>query len=205
MPFQPAPGIIEVALRFTSQGQRAVNVFHVGPNFGEQTVDIPTVSVIFSQWYQQYLRPIQHETTVLNEFVLTDLSVEAGQQLTLPMGENNTGNLIGIAAPNNVTIAVSLRTGLRGRSYRGRVYHVGLAQSQIQGNFLTPAAAASIREAYDTLVTQMSDGEGGDLVVLSRQLNNATRATAIGTPILSATLTDTTIDSQRRRLPGRGA
>ena len=104
--------------------------------------------------------------------------------------------------PNATTIAVKKNTGRAGRSYRGRVYHVGLTEIQVQDNRITPTATAAINTAYSTLITRYT-AINCEWVVASTQNNNVPRVVGVATPIVGVSV-DPVIDSQRRRLPGRG-
>jgi len=50
----------------------------------------------------------------------------------------------------------------------------------------------------------VADGLGADWVVVSRFHDNAPRTAGVVSFINAATVVDATVDSQRRRLPGRG-
>jgi hypothetical protein len=66
---------------------------------------------------------------------------------------------------------------------------------------------ASYANDFVTAVNQMIvdlAGLGWTLVIVSRQHNKVARTTAEVTPILTATVVDYNVDSQRRRLTGRG-
>ena len=87
---------------------------------------------------------------------------------------------------------------------RGRNYIVGLAEDVVSGNSVTPGFAAAVTAAYTALIT--ATGAGPWLwVVVSRYSNGAPRSQGLAQAVNAALLTDTNIDSQRRRLSGRGA
>jgi len=111
-----------------------------------------------------------------------------------------TGAITGTAPANNVTFAMSLRTGFTGRSYRGRLYHVGLAEEDITNSYLDNTVIASMVEAYEAIGTAALavDWTWG---VYSRYSNGSPRATGQFTPIQSVIHVDNIVDTQRRRLP----
>lgn len=105
----------------------------------------------------------------------------------------STGNM-----PNNVTIAISLRTGHAGRSHRGRIYHVGMYAGQLDSTAqqLSSGALAAFQTNYTALMNQLSACGGGtlcQLAVASWKLLSAFPVTGIQI--------DPYLDSQRRRLP----
>ena len=108
-----------------------------------------------------------------------------------------------IAMPGNVTVAIKKVTGLRGRSYRGRIYHCGLVQSQVAAQSLTTGVATTLRNAYLPLLTYPWTDTGWAHVVVSKYTNNAPRVTGVTTLVTDFTVNNQ-IDSQRRRLHARG-
>ena len=122
------------------------------------------------------------------------------------VGTNDTGPL-----PNNVTIAVSLRTKLLGRSFHGRVYMVGIGKGQVDDstpNQIKPAEVSDIVDGWESFRTSLSATTGVDPVldkfplgVASFRHDKADRTEAVFTEGDHFTLSDTYLDSQRRRLP----
>lgn len=202
MPFIPIPNVAQVGMRFTQDNQEVANVYHVafaGP------ADAPLLNQIgnrFILWWTSELRPLVSSTVTLREVSVVDQSVENGVGVvtadTLPLAGLNGNN----AMPNGTTIAVKWSTGRTGRSYRGRTFHIGLTESQVTANAIENAFAATLRGVYAALVLDLK-GDLTPLVVASRYSNNAPRTTGISTEVLAATI-NPIIDSQRRRLPGRG-
>jgi hypothetical protein len=102
--------------------------------------------------------------------------------------------------PGNVSIAVSLRTGLTGRSARGRWFWQGLTEGQVVGNTLDSGLGLSIVAAFNNLIT-IINAFPSTLVIASYVSNGAPRP---GGPVYfivnTALLVDLTVDSQRGRL-----
>jgi hypothetical protein len=119
-------------------------------------------------------------------------------------------NSPGVTA-NNVTLAIKLATGLGGRSYHGRFYFVGVGPgiyNSTQPNQLKSASVGDFEGAFSDFITDVEaipmDEGNVELVVCSFITANTDRVPALATTVTSLQLTDTTFDSQRRRLPGRG-
>jgi len=93
---------------------------------------------------------------------------------------------------------------LAGRAYRGRIYHIGLAEGDVTGDFITNARGNAIRDAYAALRSQVIANGTWQMVVISRQLNSVPRVVGVGTPVTQLVLTDYRVDTQRRRLIGEG-
>lgn len=202
MPFIPIPNTAEVAVRVLQDGQNLANVWHVRYQGEPTTTIMQTIASTTITFWQDQLRPLVPGTVQLLEVSVVDQSEEGGIAALLAPSSNNAGTSTSPAMPNATTIAVKKNTGRAGRSYRGRVYHVGLTEIQVQDNRITPTATAAINTAYSTLITRYT-AINCEWVVASTQNNNVPRVVGVATPIVGVSV-DPVIDSQRRRLPGRG-
>jgi hypothetical protein len=101
-----------------------------------------------------------------------------------------------------VTAAISWRTAKRGRSYRGRSFHIGMTSTMVTGSTLTAGTITSLTTAYNALLTAVN-ASGIALCVVSRFQNHVQLTNGESTPITVATI-EGNLDSQRRRLIGRG-
>jgi hypothetical protein len=114
------------------------------------------------------------------------------------------GGQIGPCEANNVAFCLSLRTSLRGRSFRGRIYLPGISTNILADtNHVSVEFAGTAQEqVYEAFVSLAP--EGFTPVVASFHFGGAPRAAGVGTPVINVIATDTVLDSMRRRLPGRG-
>lgn len=109
--------------------------------------------------------------------------------------------------PPQCAALYTLRTGTKGRSYRGRLYHPGGGEAdQSNGQW----AGATVT-ALQTISTQLlavfgPAGSNGDwrLAIISRSHNKTKRAVPIATQVTSITVSST-IRTQRRRVLGVGS
>jgi hypothetical protein len=142
----------------------------------------------------------------LREVVVTSLHVQNGPQVTYAPDTTTVGTLGGFALPNEVSMCVSLRTGVRGRSARGRWYMLSISDDQLANtNEIDGAAATAMITSLNALLTAITGG-GWVPVIVSYRTNNAPRP---GGPvyfvITTATVVDNILDSMRRRKPGVGS
>jgi len=202
MPFVPIPNTALVELRMTQGEQLIENTFHVEKEGILTVSDLQDIGATFVDWFDNH-RNLVIGTVTLREVAVRDLTTASSLGIIYATGLPLVGLLAGSAMPNSTTIAVKWGTGLSGRSFRGRTYHIGLAESQVSNNSIETATVTGLLASYNLLLTSIN-GSGYTMVVASRVANGVPRTTGGTTPILSASFADITVDSQRRRLPGRG-
>lgn len=210
MPFIPVPNTAEVELVQVLDGQRIENTLYVAQSTAWDAPALNQLCDIVAAWWTANMAPIVSDQVTLITVEATSL-----ESNTAPVGANTTGTpsigLQGEPVPNNCALAVSFRTALRGRSFRGRNYVAGLAEADVNRSHVDATLVLQVQDAYNAFLTAVSDAPvGGTWVVVSRfsGVDSAgrpiPRGTGIATPVVSALVTDDVIDSQRRRLPGRG-
>ena len=138
MPFIPIPDTAEVAVRVLQDGQNLANVGMFAIRASPPPPSCKPSPARPSPFWQDQLRPLVPGTVQLLEVSVVDQSEEGGIAALLAPSSNNAGTSTSPAMPNATTIAVKKNTGRAGRSYRGRVYHVGLTEIQVQDNRITP-------------------------------------------------------------------
>lgn len=112
----------------------------------------------------------------------------------------------GAAMPTQNSLAIKRETGAVGRSYRGRVYWPIWNGAMLASQDAVSAAVAT--GAANALAAFQAAVEGGTypctMVLVSFQTAGAPNNPGIATPVTGWSYTDLNIDSQRRRLVGRG-
>lgn len=202
MAFIPIPNTARVELRFTQDSQQCANVFHVESSAPLSVGDLTSMGDAFATWYADLATNVS-ATVTLREISIVDQSSASSIGIIYNSGLPITGSVSGEAMPNGTSIAIKWSTGLTGRSFRGRTFHLGLAINQADSNEINSTLATLLVARYQELVTEVA-GADFTLVVASRYANNAPRVTGVTTPILTASLADLTLDRQWRRMPGRG-
>lgn len=203
----PAPGCVQLEMIFNCNGQLAENVFHLKkgdgstPTHAEMTTLALNAATNFANGPWSY-------TNGGNCFVkaqVRDISAGPGGDVVVDTTHaGNCGTSGGLVLPNNVALAISLHTALGGRSGRGRIYLMGLSGNVVSApNAITNTTAGLMRDALNAWMGQVTGGTTYSFGVLSKWHNKACRAAAVFNAITSVSV-DTTTDSQRRRLPGRG-
>ena len=203
MPFIPVANTAQVEFRMVWQGQRVENVDYFKFGAPPDPSELVTLGGALQDWWEANYAPFASFTLELREIYITDLTASDAAAVTVAPAVPIPGLNANESLPNNVSAVISFRTSQRGRSFRGRNYICGLTDDQVVNNNVISSAADAIVAAYVALGA-VAIANSVDHVVVSRQANNAPRVTGVATPITAYLMTDTTVDSQRRRLPGRG-
>lgn len=202
MAFIPANQIVRTTLEYLLDGQILANVFHIDANEAVDAVVTNAILDIVEDWWTNDLMPSLSQDLQATGLVGRDLTTITGGLVERPLAAPVFGDVASPALPNNVALCISILTDLAGRSYRGRSYMPGLSESQVTLSEVTAEVAGFFAGQYILLVDALSLA-GYELVVTSFQAAGIPRAAAVSTPV-TAVGANTTVDSQRRRLPGRG-
>lgn len=210
MAFIPVPDVALVEFRMLLDSQKVENTLYFQKSTGWDATSLDLAGVDLKEWWTDSYAPLVSDLVTLREVVLTDLETDTGAQATFA-GAGAAGSQIGGSAPSNVSFAVSFRTALRGRAFRGRNYIVGVPLPQLSDiNHVESSWANDVVDAYFGLIS-LAAGFDAQWVAVSRFSGvdpdthaPIPRTEGIATPITSVITTDLTLDSQRRRLPGRG-
>ena len=202
MAFIPIPNVAQVAMRFTQDNQEVANVFHASYT-GSPTAPLLTdIGEAFIAWWDAAMQPFVSGSVTLREVAVTDQSVQNGIGVIVTQGLPLAGGDASPQLPNNNTVTCKWNTGRTGRSFRGRTYHIGLTEAQVTANVVSNTTVTNLQTAYIALITTLN-AAGFPLVVASRFSNNQPRPVGISSTVLTASV-NPVVDSQRRRLPGRG-
>lgn len=211
MAFVPVPDGIKVVMKFLIAGQQVCNVFYCTTTSTVDDTFLDTLGAAIKDWWVANCKPWQVTALSLQAIELTDASVAGGIGIEYTTGLPQPGANAGVALPNNVTLAVKLGTGHTGRSYRGRQYWLGLPEAYLDStkNAVLSTYLTNVKGAYDLLISDIVSA-GAELVIASLYSGVDSdgkpipRTTAVTTPVGSVSV-NPTVDSQRRRLPERGA
>lgn len=202
MAFIPVPNGVQLCFDFASSGQNWQFCLMLRKSSGAPTTtDLEDVVLAAATWWGSSLKPDLTTATTLRQIRATDMTVQGGPQHidTINQAGTSASDEIGLNSP----LVVSLRTQKRGRSYRGRVYISGM---NIDGISNAVDVASGTASAFATIFAGLAtalDALGFDVVVASRQHNGVPTNPAEVNEV-TAYIVDTHLDSQRRRLSGRG-
>ena len=193
---------LEITLHATQESSARAYVWHFHydrllPPSPTECVEVATNfwAAIQSSWNGL------HSTTV-NAYDVTckDISFAGGAIGIYYIPQPHPGAYTGTAAPANVAGVISWRTGVASRSGRGRTYICGVSQTAVTGSLFvsTWLTAAAV---FATVVAAFTNS-GGSLTPLRFHIVSFTHE--FSNPV-SSFIVDNFVDSQRRRLIGRGS
>jgi len=204
MAYIPVPDVAMVELRGNLFSQNIENTLYFEYSGPPSTTALEELGDAVAAWWIAEVVANLSSDYSYREAYVTDLSASTAPtyvalELTPVAGGNSSPSL-----PGNVAACISFRTPIRGRSGRGRNYLSGLGENAVTGNQFGSSTASALTFAYNLLVDGIEDMPGWTWVVVSRYTAGAPRALGVAYPITTAAFTDLNIDSQRRRLTGRG-
>jgi len=209
MPFVPSATVAGVQLEGVVDNCQTINDLYFSLPGGFILSDLQSLATNLSDWFTlSFASQISVAWSPVGVHV-RGLNIPAS--FLVDISSSVEGSLTTEAAPNNVAACISFRTGIAGRSFRGRNYIPALANDQVNLNTMEPEYMAALKAIYDMLLPGGGALPGGWIWgVLSRFSGidalgkPIPRAAGVFTPIINTTFVDATVDSMRNRLPGRG-
>lgn len=203
MAFIPVPDTVLIEIRGLWNSQQVENTLYFEKDSAVNETDLVSLTQQVIDWWQVELSPYMSIAFILNEVKGTLLDSDTAPTYTNSIPGGSTGEATTEVLPGNVAACITFRTAGRGRSSRGRNYLAGLTVEFVNGNLFTVGYTGGVSAAYATLASVVT-GLDFRHVVVSRYNNNAPRVTGETFPVTSWSFTDLNVDSQRRRLNGRG-
>lgn len=179
-------------------------LWFIGPTAEPTFLEVATLANDLLSWYVTSVLPNLNSNFVLNKVRARSMGALNGPIAdAFAVAEN--GSNAGEALPNNVDPCITFRTNTGGRSGHGRNYIPGLSNSDVDGNMLDSTVAGTLIVAYEQIIA----GGGAELhglvwSIVSYRTGGAVRPVPLSFPITQVGFSDLIVDSQRRRLPGRG-
>jgi len=205
MPFIPTPDCLQVEMIFNWDNQIVENVFHYDMGGGFNAADADMVAAAIKTAWDTTLKAQTAATCSLTKFRMTDVTTQTGFATEYATGLPIAGTKVSASMPNSVSVTIKKATAKRGRSYRGRMFFIGLTEDNVTNNIINSGLTTTFGNFF-AAIDSIAISAGGPAILSVRSLynGNAPRSEGILTPVTSF-ITDLVVDSQRRRLPGRGS
>lgn len=216
MAFIPTTNCAACALVFQGfAGDIQENTFHVQRTGAWTPTLLTAMAQGFQDWWYTGSGGKAYRTRMWNGITLLqstarDLTTQSSPAVTVAANQASNVGADGANLPmaSGMTFALTARTGLAGRSQRGRVFLIGLTAGFNTGVNQDTALAAAVNDeitAFNGLITKVTAVDAAaTLVVLSTRHNNAPRSAGQTTAITAWGYSSLNLDYQRRRAPGHG-
>lgn len=193
---------IRAALEMRLDGQLCVNVLWFRTPVTADEAALNDCADVLTEWFDTEYSAVLSDQVSLQQITCRAMHVQNGLGIirsTLGL----TGSYGGTCLPNNITVSVAHRTGYVGKSARGRSYQPGIPLNATNHNVIGDVYQAASVAAWDALIAMAA---GSTLIwsINSLYHNHGPRPLGVMTAVLNNTC-NLTLDSQRRRLPERGA
>lgn len=203
MAFIPTAGAVRVDIEFVLAQQQVHNIIWCSRDAAWTQAEREGLADAIKTWWDTGAKVAFSSQIALTRITVVNQDTANAPSSTLVVSPPIAGGGGAVSAPNNAACVATLRTDLRGRNYRGRMYFGGIPTGSITDSItLLLAFTTSLITQLGNLKTAI-EALGAIWVVVSKFVNKLPRASGLKTPV-SAITVDQYIDSQRRRLGGRG-
>lgn len=205
MPVSTVPNAVQAEVRYLLNLQQVENTLSFFNSDGFSPVELDDLAEAVYTWWHDSLAAVQSTDVKFSEVLVRSLDFAQPYEGSFTPPSAATGSIATEAMPGNVTLSVSFRSGATGRSNRGRNYMVGIPRSQVEGAIADAGYGDDVVAAYTALLGEGALPAGWQWVIVSRFLDKVQRDPGVTIAVNSVRLVDLIVDSQRRRLPGRGS
>jgi len=203
MPIPNDPQVCSVTMYFQRDTRVMLNTFHVLTLGSWNLSGMNAIASLFHSWWGNYYKAGVPAAVALTQVSVRLLDPTNPLAVDLPVTPSEPGTRVGQAEGGNVTLTISWRTDLAGRLYRGRIYVPALSEGDVnQNDTVVSTEVAILAIAAAQLISQLV-ANSTPLVVFHRpnippHVHDNTSTT------ITSYIVENVVDSQRRRLPGRG-
>lgn len=201
MPFQPAPQCAEAVILATSNGKTVANVLNFSFGATYSAADVTNLSTAVGAVVLSDYPPLASGNVTFDLVKAKGLANINDFEATYTL--SSTPGTVGVKPlPANVACCITLRTALTGRSARGRFYAFPTGSNNLDTSpdqFISTYPPA-VRTMLLNIRTAAA-AQGWAMCVLSRFTAKAARTSAVPFVITNVEARNTTVDSQRGRLP----
>lgn len=198
MAFIPTSNCVKATVLYSGFPKQQVNVFHFATAGAPTHTDFAEIADFLEDVYVEAWESLASNQVGVSGFEMRDMSVDDGIVDVIAPSTTIQG-IASIPIPEvNVAYVLSWRTGLAGRSQRGRTYLPGWELDKVNGSTIASGGITALQAFGDALIAAAS-GAGHALQVVSFRHNNAFRTTGQKTPVTSCVV-NTNVGTQRRRV-----
>lgn len=201
LPYQPAENVAEIKMTYRQGTNLMSNIYHVHNDVAWDAASLLTLQELFRDWEGDEGHLYRALSVELTYITVADLTAEDAGYSAMAVDPSIGGLLASQALPLNNSMAVTAVTGKRGRGSQGRTFWIGLTEAGVDENVVNNATVAFILGAMNGLKADVNAIAGWQLVVLHRYEDGVRLADATWTDVVTYAIRDTTVDTQKNRLP----
>lgn len=199
------PNTVEAAILMSLDNQQIENTLWFEFSTNPDASNLEELCQTLINWWTGEMAPYLSTALSLRGARAVSMNSSTSPTAQLAPASPTAGEVAGDCVPGNVAFCVQFKSFGRGRSTRGRNYIPGIPMSQLSGiNEVGSSFATAMINAYLAIL--------GDTytfipawVINSKFSGGAPRTTGVNSVVTSVVYADLYLDSQRRRLPGRGS
>jgi len=199
MPPQPyIPGWTRVVFRFAHEGSTILVPFNfktIGGSWTSSGLNNLCSDLFTNIW--PLLQACMATTFTLTLIEATDRSAPGGAYGSFTPTTGNLGTKNSDALPASVANVIKWTTGFSGRRYRGRTYVPGFVDADATGSTFVSSVLTQCQNLAAAMLLYVGPGTPSVDFAIASIKDLALR-------IVTGYAVDAIVDSQRRRLPGRG-
>lgn len=190
------PDVVRVTIFGQRDTRQVLNTFHVRNTLGWSLSAMASLAADVQTWINGQYKTIVPATYNWYLISVRQYSLTTPLAYDLSISPVIVGTRGGNAEAGNVTSTMSLRTGYAGRKYRGRMYVAGISEADVtNADLLISGYVSTLAVITQALLTAMNVGTRA-LCIFHKLTNTYTDVNGYAI--------ENIVDSQRRRLPGRG-
>lgn len=197
MAFIPSPHGASARLVWTAGLREWSNILWFTKTNFTQT-DMEVLAAALKAAFDSNAQSVISMTASLDRVEITDGRTE-GAQIVQSTGTPVGGGASADMMPISTAFVITSRTGLRGRSYRGRIYFSGMPEGSHTNDEWNEDTATRLLGFAGGLKTAGANNEW-TMVVRSTQHNNQVLSTAVMTPVNTFSARSKILAHQRRRV-----
>lgn len=203
MAFIPTAGAVRTDIQFAHQGQQVHNIIWASRDQAWTQAEREALNAAISSWWSTSAKAYFEPHMLLQMITSVNQDTQSSPSSTLVVTPAVAGTMGAQGLTTGVSLCATLRTDLRGRNFRGRMYLGGIPSGAF-GDATTAVLShvTNLLTALTALKTAIT-ALGAVWVVVSKYTNKIPRAQGLKTPITAISM-DQYWDSQRRRLGLRG-
>lgn len=197
------PLVCKVAMIFAHDTRQVINTFHVARTTGWDNTSMTALATAVRNWWDTLYKAAVPASIALNQIQVRLYDPSNPLAVDMPVSPPILGTRPGTQEAGNVSLTMSERTGKAGRAHRGRMYVAGVSETDVTtDDRIGSALAVLVANAIANLV--FGALPAGDLLAVFHRPRDVPHPLNNLYTIVNTYVVENIIDSQRRRLPGRG-